>query len=71
MLKSFLFLFLFGLTVIGFMYMIIYLNLLDQGYDLSEYFSFISKRFECIIGFIGFILINIIILRRKDYDIYL
>jgi len=71
MLKPFLFLLSFGLTVIGFMYMIIYLNLLDQGYDLSEYFSFISKRFECIIGFIGFILINIIILRRKDYDIYL
>ena len=71
MLRPFLFLFSFGLTVIGFMYIIIYLNLLEQGYNLSEYFNFISKRFECIIGLVGFILINILIFRRKDYDLYI
>lgn len=71
MFKLFLFLISFGLTVIGFMYMIIYLNLLDQGCDLSEYFKFIGKRFECMIGLLGFILINILIFRRKDYDLYI
>ena len=70
--KTILFLFSFGLTVIGFMYMIIYLNLLDQGYNFKEYLNFIFKRLECIVGIIGFILINILIcLRRNNNDLYL
>lgn len=72
MTKTFLFLFSFGITVIGFMYMIIYLNLLDQGYNFTEYLSFIIKRLECMVGIIGFILMNILIyLRRDDNDLYI
>ena len=72
MTKTFLFLFSFGITVIGFMYMIIYLNLLDQGYNFTEYLSFIIKRLECLVGIIGFILMNILIyLRRDDNDLYI
>ena len=69
--KTFLFLISFGLSIIGFMYIIIYLNLLDQGYTFYEYISFILRRVECLIGIIGFIIITIIIYRRDDYDLYL
>ncbi len=72
MLKVFIFLISFGLTVMGFTYIIMYLNLLSMGYDLTSYLSFISKRYECIIGFIGFIIINIIIFMKGDnYDLHL
>ena len=69
--KMFLFLLSFGLTVIGFMYIILYLNLLDQGYTFYEYINFILKRIECLMGIIGFIIITIIIYRRDGYDLYL
>ena len=72
MLKVFIFLIAFGTTVMGFTYMVMYLNLLSMGYSLSEYISFISKRIECIMGLIGFIGINIMILMKGDkYDLYL
>ena len=72
MLRIFLFLIAFGFTVIGFTYTIVYLNLLSMGYDLSEYFSFISRRSECLIGLIGFILITVIIFTKGDtYDLHI
>lgn len=72
MLKVFIFLLAFGITVMGFTYIIMYLNLLSMGYDLKEYLSFISTKVECIMGFIGFIVINIIILMKGDnYDLHL
>ncbi len=56
----------------GFTYIIMYLNLLSMGYDLTDYLAFISKRGECIMGFIGFIIINIIIFMKGDYyDLHL
>ena len=62
----------FGLTVAGFTYMIMYLNLLNMGYDLSEYLSFIIRRIECLIGIIGFIIISFIIFIRSDnYDLHI
>ena len=72
MLKVFIFLIAFGLTVMGFTYIIMYLNLLSMGYDLTEYLSFISGRCECIMGVIGFIIINIIIfMKGENHDLYL
>lgn len=72
MLKIFLFLLAFGFTVMGFTYIIMYLNLLNMGYELKEYLSFISRRGECIMGFVGFIIINIIIFVKGDnYDLHL
>ena len=66
MVKIFLFLIAFGLTVAGFTYMIMYLNLLSMGYNLADYFSFIIKRSECLMGFIGFIIISLFIFWRED-----
>lgn len=62
MLKAFLFLFGFGLTVIGLTYVIIYLNLLTIGYNFSQYVHFIIRRIEClnvILG-IGLMIISLI-----------
>lgn len=46
----------FGLSVIGFTFIISYLNLMTIGYNFSEYVKFISSNFECIIGPIGLII---------------
>ena len=72
MLKTVIFLIAFGITVIGFTYIIAYLNLLSMGYSFKEYIIFIIKRSECLIGIIGLIIINIMILIRRDnYDLYI
>ena len=72
MLKTFIFLVSFGMTVVGFTYIIVYLNLLSMGYEIGEYLEFISRRSECLIGLIGFIIISIIIFTKGDsYDLHL
>lgn len=52
-LRILIFLFGFGLTVIGLTYIIIYLNLLEIGYNFFEYVNFIIKRIECLNLLIG------------------
>lgn len=47
----------FGLTVVGLMYIIVYLNLLAIGYNFFEYVNFIIRRIECLNFIIGIILI--------------
>lgn len=56
--RIFIFLLGFGLSIIGFMYIISYLNLLTIGYSFLEYLQFISKRIECIIAIVGFSMIT-------------
>ena len=51
--RIFFFLIGFGLAVIGFSYIILYLNLFSIGYNLKEYVNFIIKRFECYYSVIG------------------
>lgn len=58
-LKSFLFLFGFGLTVISLSFIIIYLNLLTIGYNFIDYVNFIIRRFECINLLTGIIILFI------------
>lgn len=55
--RTFVFLIGFGLTVIGSVYIISYLNLITIGYNFEEYVNFISRRIECIYMVIGLILI--------------
>ena len=55
--KIFLFLIGFGLSVIGFVYIISYLNLLTIGYNFLYYVNFIIRRIECLYAPIGLILI--------------
>lgn len=61
MLRVFLFLIGFGLSVIGFVYIISYLNLLAIGYNFGEYVQFIIRQVECLCAFIGIGLILIAI----------
>ena len=46
----------FGFSVIGFVFIISYLNLTTIGYNFSEYVNFIIRRPECTIGFIGLLM---------------
>ena len=54
--RVFLFLTGFGLTVIGSVYIISYLNLLTIGYNFLEYVNFISRQLECLYFLLGIIL---------------
>lgn len=54
--RIFFFLFGFGLTLIGFVYIISYLNLLTIGYNFLEYVNFIIRRLECINALIGIVI---------------
>lgn len=53
--RIFFFLIGFGLTVIGSVYVISYLNLLTIGYNFLEYVNFIIRQFECLCMVIGII----------------
>ena len=57
MTRFFFFLVGFGLTLIGCIYIIIYLNLTTIGYNFWEYVNFIIRRPECLIAIVGIILI--------------
>lgn len=56
--RIFFFLLGFGLTVIGGIYIISYLNLLTIGYNFLEYVNFISRRIECLSSILGLLLIT-------------
>lgn len=60
--KIFFFLLGFGLTIVGFMYIIIYLNLMSIGYNFLEYVKFISSRLECLNAIIGIIIMTLTII---------
>lgn len=54
--RIFFFLIGFGLSTIGFVFIISYLNLTTIGYNFKEYVNFIIRRPECLIGFFGLIM---------------
>lgn len=70
-LKIFLFLIGFGLTTIGFVYIICYLNLLNIGYNFFEYVNFIIRRVECINALIGIILMILSLSIGGKHELYL
>ena len=39
------------------MFIIMYLNLINMGYSFFDFFYFIIKRIECLMFFLGIILI--------------
>ena len=45
------------LISIGLTFMLLYTNLFTMGYTFLEYFLFIIKRVECLIIFLGILLI--------------
>lgn len=73
LLRIFVFLIGFGLTVIGCVFSISYLNLLTLGYNFMEYVNFITRRIECLYAVIGIILIilTIFIPGGNKYELHI
>lgn len=71
--RIFVFLIGFGLTVIGSVFIISYLNLLTIGYNFMEYVNFISRRIECLYAVIGIILIVVAIFKPggEKYELHI
>ncbi len=59
--------------VIGFSYIILYLNILTLGYNLNFYVNFITRRIECYYALIGFIIILLTLLIKGDkkYELHI
>lgn len=65
--RIFLFLIGFGLTTIGCVYIICYLNLFSIGYNFFQYVNFIIRRIECLNAIIGIIIMSLsLTIKRKD-----
>ena len=73
MTRIFFFLLGFGLMTLGFVYIILYLNLMNIGYNFQEYVKFITSRVECYFTIIGFIIVSLSIYIKgdKSYGLYL
>lgn len=71
--RIFFFLLGFGFTVIGFTYIILYMNLFTLGYTTFEYIQIVFTKPECLFAFIGLIFITITIFKKggKHYDIHI
>jgi len=71
--RIFFFLFGFGLMVVGFTYVILYMNLFTIEYNFYEYVNFIFSRVECYFVFIGLVILilSMFIKGDKEYDLYL
>ncbi len=71
--RIFFFLLGFGLMVVGFTYIILYLNLLSIGYNFYEYVNFIIRRFECYYSIIGLSIIILTLFIKGDhkYELYI
>ena len=71
--RIFFFLIGFGLTLIGFIFIISYLNLLSLGYNFYEYVNFIIRRIECLYSVVGIIimLLTIYIPGGNKSELYL
>lgn len=66
MIRIFFFLIGFSLMVIGFSFIILYLNILTLGYNLSYYANFIIRRTECYNTIIGFIIVLLTLTIKGD-----
>jgi len=71
--RIFLFLFGFGMMIIGSSFLILYLNLFTIGYSFLDYVNFIIRRAETYYLIIGFIILTLTIILPggKKYEFYL
>ena len=65
MLSIMLFLIGFGMSIIGFMYIILYLNYLSVGYSFFEYIKLIFTRLECLLSLVGLVIIYNVIIKER------
>lgn len=63
----------FGLTVVGLVHIILFLNYLTIGYTFGEYVNFIIRQLECYYTLIGItiMLICVYIPGGKNNELYL
>ena len=66
MVRVFFFLFGFGLAVIGYSFIILYLNLTTMGYNFVNYVNFISRRIECYYSVLGVIMMILSLTIKGD-----
>lgn len=71
MTRVFFFLLGFGLTIIGFVYIISYLNLLSIGYNFFEYVKFIIRHIECLNALLGIIIMALALYKGEKNDLYI
>ena len=71
MIRFFFFLMGFGLTIVGSVYIIIYLNLTTIGYNFSEYVNFIISRPECWNLIIGILIIFFSLPKEEKDELHL
>ena len=69
--RIFLFLVGFGISIIGFAYIISYLNLLTIGYNFLDYVKFIIRRPECLISVVGLIIIYFSIPKEDNNELHI
>ena len=69
--RLFLFLFGFGLTTIGLIYIICYLNLLTIGYNFIDFVNFIIRRIECLNALFGIIIMYLAITIGGKHELYI
>lgn len=69
MFRLLLFLFGFILMTIGFVFDIIYLNLLTFGYSFLEYLGYIFTHIECLYTLIGLFII-LVVFKEKRHVIH-
>ena len=69
--RFFLFLLGFGLTTIGFVYIICYLNLLTIGYNFIDFVNFIIRRIECLNAIFGIIIMYLSITIGGKHELYI
>lgn len=55
----------FGFSIIGFIYIITYLNYLTIGYSWREYINLIFSRGECLLAIIGLLIITYVIFKKR------
>ena len=71
MTRFFFFLVGFGLTLIGCIYIIIYLNLTTIVYNFLDYVKFIIRRPECLISVVGLIIIYFSIPKEDNNELHI
>lgn len=71
MVRFFFFLIGFGLTIIGSIYIIIYLNLTTIGYNFLEYVKFIIRRVECLNFIFGSIIMFLSLNKEDKNELYI
>ena len=71
MIRLFFFLVGFGLTVIGSIYIISYLNLLSIGYNFLEYVHYVIRHIEGLNALAGIIIMFFALYKGEKNDIHI